>query len=457
METNMGMKDKVKLLMAMSIAVYVTVSKGEEPTHSTGIVPVFSGYASFQAGEVYKGEGITMVGNNKTYSHKWMETAFAGLMAEAAISDHLKVLVAMEGELDFSFYINTGSVAQDRPTLFPRTGLNIKHAEGIYSFGNPEGLFFQLEAGLFPYKYNPDVRNLGEYLFRSFPYPQFIMNVFDRPYADVAGLRIGNNIGSSFHQDVLLTSEIHNFPYEDFSLSYVANYNFAKVVEVGAGINFDRLFSVNSQYTTPPDSADGNQYFSPSDNTGFYSYSGIITAARLSIDPKRFLPEGIFGDQDLRLYSEFAILGLKDYPVDTNRSIPYYTNIWERMPVTVGFNFPVCAPLLSKLMGFQLLDLLNSEIEYYDNRFTNSYRISYNLSVPLPDTKGDAVSQKGDNLRWSLYMKRNFGKNFLFIVQIAKDHLIPESFSTIEDKSDRTDVLKNHGDWWWIAKMQFAF
>jgi hypothetical protein len=338
--------------------------------------------------------------------------------------------------------------------MLPQTRLTVKHAEGIYSFGDPENPFLQLEAGLFPYKYNPDVRNLGEYLFRSFAYPQYIISVFDRPYMDMAGLRIGNRIGTSFKQDVLFTSEIHDFPLMDYSLSYVADYNLFKVLDAGAGISFDRLFSVDQALTT--NSGDpSTQYHTPSGDSGYYSFSGIKAMARLSFDPKPFLPEGIFGSEDLKVYSELGILGWENYPVDSNTpsNEQYYTNLSERMPIAVGF--PTCAPLLKRLIGFKLLDLLNGELEFYKNRFPNGYQTAYENLLPLPPP--EVPARKHDDLRWSLYMTRNWGKNFSVIVQLAHDHLIPTTFSLLTGSADRTDVLLRHGDWWWVAKTQFTF
>jgi hypothetical protein len=417
------------------------------------IKPIFSGYASFQAGEVEKGYGI--VGN---LDHYWLEEGLAGLMADAAINDHFRVLAAIEGEMDFSFSVAAGTVDMNRPTMFPRTNLTIKHAEGIYSFGDPELPFLQLEGGLFPYKYNPDARNLGEYLFRSFTYPQCLLNVFDRPYADLAGLRIGNQIGTIFHEDLLLTSEIHNYPLMDFSLSYVATLNIAKFLEVGAGIDFDRLFPVHGNETTPkgynsPGTFD-DEYYTASGDSGYYSFSGTKVMGRLSFDPKVFLPEGVFSKEDLKIYSELSILGLKNYDVDTTRSKAYFTNLSQRMPIMVGFNFPVYGPVLKSALGFKLLDLLAIELEYWQNPYPNSYRATYDDYVPLPYATAGVTN---DNLKWSFYAKRDWGNNFSAIIQVAHDHLIPESFSYVQGNSDRTDVLLSHGDWWWVAKTQFNF
>ena len=414
------------------------------------ITPIFSGYTSFQAGEVMKGIGIGTV----SLDHRWLQTAYVGIMADAAINDHFRVLAALEGELDFSFGVNPGAVDMNRQTEMPRTSLNIKHAEGIYSFGDPERPFLQVEGGLFPYKYNPDARNLGEYLFRSFPYPQFIINVFDRPYAQLAGLRIGNRIGTFFHEDLLFTSEIQYYPLMDFSLSYVAGLSIARCVEIGGGIDLDRLLPVNNMETTP--NLTENKYYTPTEDSGYYSFSGAKIMGRLSFDPKVFLPEGIFSKEDLKIYSELSILGLKNYPVDTiHNNPPYYTKLTERIPIMLGFNFPVCGPALSNLMGFKLLDMLNGELEYFPNKFPNSFDQTFSKYGPWPTPEDPA--NKHDNLRWSIYAKRDCGRNFSVIVQIAHDHLIPETFTLAQGQTDRTDVVLRHGDWWWVAKTQFTF
>jgi len=56
--------------------------------------------------------------------------------------------------------------------------------------------------------------------------------------------------------------------------------------------------------------------------------------ARVSLDPKTFLPfSGIFGKRDLKLYGEALVIGLKNYK-------EIYNKIWQRIPITFGFNFP---------------------------------------------------------------------------------------------------------------------
>jgi hypothetical protein len=62
--------------------------------------------------------------------------------------------------------------------------------EGTYSLGDMERPFLTLGFGVFPFKYNPDVRNLGEYLYRTGTYPPTMSNTFDFPLARLTGFRL---------------------------------------------------------------------------------------------------------------------------------------------------------------------------------------------------------------------------------------------------------------------------
>jgi hypothetical protein len=83
-----------------------------------------------------------------------------------------------------------------------------------------------------------------------------------------------------------------------------------------------------------------------------FNASGIKPIATMAFDPKPLLGlGGLLGPNDLVLYGEAALLGVKDYPV-------FYDNWKQRMPVMVGFNLPV----------FKQLDVLALEVEYYGSR-----------------------------------------------------------------------------------------
>jgi hypothetical protein len=53
-----------------------------------------------------------------------------------------------------------------------------------------------LSIGLMPYKYNPEVRNLGEFLFRSGTYPFVLFNNYNFPLARLSGLRLNFKYGT---------------------------------------------------------------------------------------------------------------------------------------------------------------------------------------------------------------------------------------------------------------------
>jgi hypothetical protein len=197
------------------------------------IAPVFSGYASFEESEMVKGY--------LNLAYKPSRAPFrrlCGWKTPKWASDRQNRRRRTSSN-NYRLSKETGIFTDHR--LQPQTKVIYKPSsligilrfngeKGLYSFGDPQNPFLQIEAGYFPYKYNPDVRNLGEYLFRSFCYPASLLNTFDRPYADLLGLRIGNAIplsGGSFHHDLLFTSETKYYPLKDFSLSYVADYSIA--------------------------------------------------------------------------------------------------------------------------------------------------------------------------------------------------------------------------------------
>jgi hypothetical protein len=209
--------------------------------------PIISGYASFEAGEVMKGYSDAA---SVKLDRDWLETGYMGLCADAAVNDHLRILVAGEGQLQISFRREEEGQNDEYISLrFPQTIFTIKRGEALYTIGSVDHPIFQVEAGFFPYKYNPDVNDLGEYLFRTYCYPAAIINEFDHPYADLVGFRVGNSLAAGpgyFHHDLLLTTETEFYPYEDWSLSYLADYSIPRLFSFGAGAQLFDVFSVGA-------------------------------------------------------------------------------------------------------------------------------------------------------------------------------------------------------------------
>ncbi len=408
------------------------------------VTPVFSGYASFEESEIVKGYLNMQFSNyaGPVLTPLWMENAKMGLCANTDVGEHLQIIAAFEGKLGFSLTTDYNPQTNYSTTQRPQWDFTIQRGEGLYSFGDPQNPFLQIEAGYFPYKYNPDVRNLGEYLFRSFCYPAALLNTFDRPYADLLGLRIGNSFAfpvGIFHHDLLITSETKYYPLKDFSLSYLADFSLFHILSVGIGGSLYRMLPVflNDSGTVK---TTVNQYVdTTTGDTGYYTFSGIKLMARVSFDIKGLVPMDFLGKEDLKLYGEVAILGLKNYP-------GYYDDISQRIPVMLGFNVP----------AFKLIDLLKLELEYQGTRYPNGITQTYYLPYcPLPDNP--IMGNPRTMLKWSIYANKKIGSHLSLIGQIANDHLMPDNYSTLPAYQPLTDVTLRANDWWWVVKALFYY
>jgi hypothetical protein len=329
-------------------------------------------------------------------------------------------------------------------------GPGIAQATGIYSFGGEDvsNPWFQFQFGYFPFKYNNEATNLGEYLLRSGAYPGYLMGgswniIGDALYRIIGAKLTSNLLDKSIQQHLILSMERDVAPMYDLSLTYIGDATIAKVIDIGVGIDFHHLISANEDKTTPRDPnnryliADGTAIDSAVEK--YYTFRGIKLMGKLSLDPKPLFPSSLLGKEDLKLFGEIAVLGVQNYPY-------YFDDITKRMPVMFGINLPF----------FKLLDVCSVQWEWYNSQFENSLYDPNKLQLPLPGgdsnknldsawaydaalsaSKGSDGKQTDfssrwttlrdfyatDNWRWSVYLKRNFGKNFSVFLQMASDHL----------------------------------
>jgi hypothetical protein len=135
----------------------------------------------------------------------------------------------------------------------------------------------------------------------------------------------------------------------------VATYKKQEVFEAGLGIKFCRFVSAaNKKYDSSlvefPYNYDTTISVVPKSSGGFDTvktyyptkmpFSGTKVMARLDWHPlKTFnVQSDFFGKEDLRIYGEAAILGIKNYPTDYTGL--GYNNLLERIPVMAGINLP---------------------------------------------------------------------------------------------------------------------
>ena len=443
------------ILTAFLLFIVNIVIAGDEDTASK-IMTKIHGYASLEGGEIVKGLAFS---GAIPVDHAWLHTYYMGIYLDAAISDRLRIIVGGEAQylIPFRRYElgNNEIYVQNRA---PKTVFNIKWGEAQYTFSIGENLHFQLEAGLFPYKYNPEARNLGEVLYRSYCYPASIISEFDKPYAELIGFRFGNSISlgnNVFHHDLMLTTQNDFIPYQDFSLSYLTGFTISGLLNVGAGVVWWDLlhgFAAGAETTTgigdDPTTPDIPEW-----GGKYYTFAGTKVMGRISIDPKGFLSQGlseVFGKEDLKLYGEVTVLGLKNYHGDSvlfNGNMiwrpSFYDTLEQRVSVMFGMNIP----------AFKLLDVLSLEFEYQNSPYANSIQKPIYELKPLPNVM--FAAKEHAKWKWSLYAKRKLLNHVSIIGQVARDHIIPETFEMANTFADVTDVTLRPGDYWWTIKMRF--
>jgi hypothetical protein len=158
---------------------------------------------------------------------------------------------------------------------------------------------------------------------------------------------------------------------------------------------------------------------------------------RMRFDPKALLGggNGSLGKNDLVVYTEFAVLGLKDYP-------QFYDNILRRIPVMFGINLP----------GFNLFDL-GLEVEYYASKNSGDNLSAKNGSwVPVVD---DArINAKRDDWKYSVNFSKLLFGNMVFLAQVANDHL---RLGGNHDEDTGIEAMRTPKDWYWTTKFAYFF
>ncbi|HAO98823.1 MAG TPA: hypothetical protein DCQ83_02125, partial [Fibrobacteres bacterium] len=437
------------------------------------------------------GTGVNLNGN-------WQQSSGAQFTALASIGDNLEGAFGFGG---YQVYHSEGNTKQQRTmrTLFQNF---LTEARVTWFHGDRSAPEFSLTFGNFAYNYNPEVKNLGLYLLRGPVYPGYLMSGFkdfriDTTKGNVLGARFHHALGN-FQQDLIFANERELPPTFDWSLAYVAKYRAFGVVEIGGGVNFHRLIPNESKLETIKNPEPTGDTANPFD-TVTYSSQGVKLMAMFNVDLKRMLRGPVWGTNDLKLYGEAVILGVKNYG-------SYYDDIWQRIPVMIGFNIPT----------FGLLDYLSLEVEWYGSRYRNTLSgignvnsltqpgtfptpveptsdipspvpVSYDdyyknyamdKTVPHPGNPdslgrlalgtGDILQIKGtawdvenlmtDNWKWSLYLEKTVHRHIVFTAQIANDHYRPRPAATaINEQGGMAEAFTSPHDWYFMFRMGYFF
>jgi hypothetical protein len=430
-------------------------------------------YGHFQSGQIEKGslkyEDVATFGYGTgqfKIDHVWYEDAVIEFGFDALYRGQLKLAFTLGTKLYFSYPMREA----DKYTKNLRQDVFLGDLYAQYHIGTIDMPLFLGQVGYFRFKYNPEARNFGDYLFRTGTYPIWFDMGFDAPWQRLLGLHAQTNLFESLKLDLLLISSTVA-PAMNWSLAGLVNYDVGgmHLVNIGAGFDLANLFSVFTDHsfpifggdiTTPKSTQVNYRYLDENGDTAWYTFKGSKVMGRISIDPKVILPwKDMFGENDLKVYAEADIIGLKSYP-DTGidqanqpRLIaPSYNKLFQKMPLTLGFNLPT----------FKFIDLLNGELEWFGARYYNdpSNLINYG-SQPLPYGVwlwNDPATPHPTKsfLKWSVYAKKTFlNGHFAITGQLARDHMrLPCAAYSNEMWNE---LLVEANDWSWTFKTSWMF
>jgi hypothetical protein len=307
------------------------------------------------------------------------------------------------------------------------------------------------EAGFFPYTFNPEVKNLGNYIYRSTVFPLSIQTKLDYPWENMMGVRSeAGFLNDKIKIGVIFNSIIDFMPWYDWSLGFTGSYTPNKVIDIGAAVCFDRIINV------------GHSSYLPDTTTN--KMKALKVAARFTFDPKPLLKplcgdlflfdeKSIigFGPEDLKIYGEAAVLGQNDSALFNFIPKPIY---WlgmpvRRMPLLLGMNFPGC----------KILDVISIELEWFKSPYPNDWLgdLPYGKLLPrdFSGREADDYINK-DNFKWSVYLKKKILSNFEIRGIAANDHYIYKAYN-LGNKPCTEQTLKRKGDWHWYFELRFNY
>lgn len=417
-----------------------------------------SGFGSYEIGQIRKADSLTIFsGGGYQVEHLLFQRFFTGLNLKISY-DNLPVTTNLGVELK-SF-----TETPRKNKVFEDNGLGVRFFYFFYltrlDFVYSKGKAFSLDVGYFPIKYNEDARNLGEYLFRSGTYPQYLITNFDFALARVTGIKAYGTLFGGLNYKALLTINTEGATIGDLNFSLLTSGSlFDKLIDLGGGISFCNFFSANTRHTQPPvEDLLGNQaaMYIEGGDTLTYTFRGTKLMARAAFDPKVLFPSDIFGKEDLRLFTEVAILGLKNYPVsiDTSSLGTEYDNLFKRMPVMFGINVPT----------FKLLDVLSVQWQWFGSRYPNDATTYVLNGLPTPVSSAwdgggfcSYPDSTKDNWKWSVYAKKTMFDHFFIVGQIASDHLRWDKFDYVAQAYMLSEALTQSNQMYYVLKLGFSF
>lgn len=393
------------------------------------------------------------------------------VMQSAELAENAKANLGVGGGY---FFVYPRTLGLNPFTHTSRSGFGLYEANGEITFlrGDEDQYWLRIMAGIFNVKYNPEAKNLGEYMFRTWTYPTVIttggLNLNGSAFAQLSGFKIDTRKGG-FTNDAILSIQSGRAPATALSFTDIASYNIGGFLTLGAGFMFDSFYGADEEAITPTKQR-ANQYYTLSNgmemaaveyddrladsvptipagvvivDTNYYTLAGQKAMARATLDLGSLFGEDFSSKSTFKLYGEAIVLGLKNYPT-------FYTDIKDRLVLMGGVELP----------AFGLLDMLSFEVERCTNPYPNTTRGANGNGLALPyfdavlDNFPNRVREfHRDDIKWTFYAKKQLVKGMNIHFQAANDHLrMLDVYST----ADMADFLLTPKHWYWVTRFEYS-
>lgn len=291
--------------------------------------------------------------------------------------------------------------------------------------------------GLYDFKYNPDARNLGEYLLRSEAYPTVLVSsqgkdLLADAHNRVAGLEYQRREATLFQHTALLYAEMYSQPVYDLNLAYINTLGSEKT-NIGFGVAWSRAVKFSGKDSSLV-KADAEKHWDT------IPHAGLTTEAlKFSLRARAELMSFPQSNEALVIYGEVALLGIKN-------EARYYDDVMERIPVMLGVSIPTGG----------LLTSLVAEYEYFKNPYGDRRYEVRNKTTPLPvldDYGANLPNYTKDDQRWSIQAHKTLNKWLDLKVRVASDHLRLRSWDG--DYATTAPLTRTTGDWYVLGRIEF--
>ncbi len=415
-----------------------------------------SGYGYYMFGQLVSGVRTDeWAGSSTTINHVWMNTFLVHLNAISNVTDWFTTKLGFDLYADFpiiggSAINKTYYSQQSRYNVYLASVAGIQH----WDFQNPIINSLKFESGLVPYTINPQVKTLGNYLFRSTIHPPSVQNKMDYPWADllggIAGVGLFNN---KVTFEAIIASEYIYVPLYDFTPAFTLNYQPNEVIDIGGAIAFNHAIQVSSASSAYITDSIGKKW------------QGTKLDFRAIFDPKPLFGgmPNIEKDQ-FKIYAELAFLGLEDrLEVDTNNLSELRTtdpdsaelkklvfppnSILHRMPFMIGINLPT----------WKIFDLLSIELEWFYSPYANDWFGKFSWGGISEARQPSWLSQwdnyiNKDNFKWAINIRKSL-YNFEIRSFFGSDHTIYKYVNQQIGNFEQT--MKRPKDWHWFAELRY--